>query len=315
MAKMFYTAEEAAKRLGKSTNDLKKLVREGSLREFRDAGKFNYKVDDVEELVAAMGIGSKSEEDPSASSEIILEPVEDSSVEPAPTGGSDVLSLEEVDSADDTSMGTAVAEKKKKEGSVVPSVGVNVFDDEELDDAVDPLAQTAVTDVAGLGLDGSGSGSGILDLTRESDDTSLGAELLDEIYTDEPAAGKEGAAADEASDDTKAGLDMLPEAGEGEEEAFAEEGEEPVTAGVAEGAVVEVLEFAPDAWSAGLTALMAVAILAMWIAGLAGAALVRGVSPGIVQAVYDNMIMYAAGTLVVGVIAGAAAFFLAKRSS
>jgi hypothetical protein len=58
---------------------------------------------------------------------------------------------------------------------VVPSVGVNVFDDDELDEMVDPLAQTAVIDVAGLGIEGMGSGSGILDLTRESDDTSLGA--------------------------------------------------------------------------------------------------------------------------------------------
>src|SRR5205085_11207552 len=32
-----------------------------------------------------------------------------------------------------------------------------------------------------VNLEGVGSGSGLLDLTRESDDTSLGAELLDEI--------------------------------------------------------------------------------------------------------------------------------------
>jgi hypothetical protein len=32
-----------------------------------------------------------------------------------------------------------------------------------------------------VNLEGTGSGSGLLDLTRESDDTSLGAELLDEI--------------------------------------------------------------------------------------------------------------------------------------
>jgi hypothetical protein len=36
-----------------------------------------------------------------------------------------------------------------------------------------------------LGLDAVGSGSGLLDLTRESDDTSLGAELLEEVYSSE----------------------------------------------------------------------------------------------------------------------------------
>ena len=45
------------------------------------------------------------------------------------------------------------------------------------------MAQTAISSapMADLNLEGIGSGSGLLDLTRESDDTSLGAELLDEI--------------------------------------------------------------------------------------------------------------------------------------
>ena len=34
-----------------------------------------------------------------------------------------------------------------------------------------------------LSLEAVGSGSGLLDLTRESDDTSLGAELLEEVYS------------------------------------------------------------------------------------------------------------------------------------
>jgi hypothetical protein len=47
----------------------------------------------------------------------------------------------------------------------------------------DPMAQTAIGSGIQdqINLEGVGSGSGLLDLTRESDDTSLGAELLDEI--------------------------------------------------------------------------------------------------------------------------------------
>ena len=62
--------------------------------------------------------------------------------------------------------------------------GITVFD---VDDAhkPDPLAQTAIG--SGIqdqvNLEGVGSGSGLLDLTRESDDTSLGAELIDEFGT------------------------------------------------------------------------------------------------------------------------------------
>ena len=34
-------------------------------------------------------------------------------------------------------------------------------------------------------MEGAGSGSGLLDLAREADDTALGADLLDEIYPGE----------------------------------------------------------------------------------------------------------------------------------
>jgi len=74
------------------------------------------------------------------------------------------------------------------------STGISVFDAGEVDEA-DPMAATIVTQPGisddDLSLDSVGSGSGLLDLTRESDDTSLGAELLDEIYpTGGSAAGE-----------------------------------------------------------------------------------------------------------------------------
>ena len=46
----------------------------------------------------------------------------------------------------------------------------------------------------GLTLESVGSGSGLLDLTREGDDTSLGADLLEDVYKpdeDGPAGGSE----------------------------------------------------------------------------------------------------------------------------
>jgi hypothetical protein len=60
--------------------------------------------------------------------------------------------------------------------------GVNVLGDSVA--PADPSAQTAISGGGvsdQVSLEGVGSGSGLLDLTRESDDTSLGAELLDEI--------------------------------------------------------------------------------------------------------------------------------------
>jgi hypothetical protein len=61
--------------------------------------------------------------------------------------------------------------------------GINVFGTDDVGFA-DPSAQTSISSNAregtGVNLETVGSGSGLLDLTRESDDTSLGA-VLDEI--------------------------------------------------------------------------------------------------------------------------------------
>jgi hypothetical protein len=76
-------------------------------------------------------------------------------------------------------------------GSVGSRQGINVFGD-DTNVGVDPMAQTAMPGAGSIGdlnLEGIGSGSGLLDLTRESDETSLGAELLDEIG---PGGGAKG---------------------------------------------------------------------------------------------------------------------------
>lgn len=301
MAKMFYSAEQAAQKLGKTVEDLQKLVRSGKIREFRDGDAIHYKVEDVDKLAPAdLGAGSDSE--------IVLEPADESDIVLA-ASGSDALSLEEFEVEDESGGTRATAEKKKdKEGTVVSSVGVSVFDDDELDEVVDPLAQTAISDVANLGLDGAGSGSGILDLTRESDDTSLGSELLDEIYTGEEEATVE------MGDDTRAGLDEAADepSTADEEGIFERQGQRD---GGQRGVTVTSVEYAPDALSAGLTALMVVATAVMLFAGLAAAAMVRGVLPGMVESVYNNMAYYAGGAALVAVLATVVTFLLAKRSS
>ncbi len=321
MAKMFYNAKEAAERLGRPEEEIKGLVREGKLREFRDAGSINYKVSDVDAL-ATKGASSPKPTAPKAaprpvpaavsgsqSGEIVLEPVEDSSVELAPSG-SDVVSLEGVD-AEDTATGARVA-RKAKEGSSVPSVGVNVFDDDELDEHVDPLAQTAVSDVAGLGIESLGSGSGILDLTRESDDTSLGAELLEEIYTGEGEGEGAPAKTAEMGEDTRAGLDQaLPTATPEAAEAVAAEAE-AITASRTV-VVTQLAEYPPDAVSTSLTALLVVAVGVMWIGGLGAAALVRGSVPGLLETLYANLVFFAGGAALIGAIAAAVTYFVSKR--
>jgi hypothetical protein len=65
-------------------------------------------------------------------------------------------------------------------GSTAGRGGVNVLGGDD-DDIADPSAQTAISSGRDqYAVESVGSGSGLLDLTRESDDTSLGA-VLDEI--------------------------------------------------------------------------------------------------------------------------------------
>lgn len=172
MAKPFYSLEEVSTKLGKTEEEVRDLVRDGSLREFRDAGKVFFKAEDVD----ALGSGGSD-----TGTEIPLEPVEDSVPTLADTsGGTSIIGLEPVD------------EQPKKEDTAIPG-GMGVFEDDELEVDADPMAATQVTAAASddqVQLDSSGSGSGLLDLTREADDTSLGAELLDDILpSDTESAG------------------------------------------------------------------------------------------------------------------------------
>lgn len=170
MAKMFYTLEEAAQRLGKSEADVQSMAKRGEITEFRDGDRLIFKVDQIDLLAG----GDDGEDLGDMSSMIPL----------ADSGSGMGISLS------DTGSGAPVDTKER--------TGISVFDAEELDNA-DPSAVTQVSDGPALDdipLDSFGSGSGLMDLTRESDDTSLGADgLLDELYQPptESAAGGTGA--------------------------------------------------------------------------------------------------------------------------
>lgn len=155
MAKMFYTLEEAAQKLGVDEQAIKDMAARNELQQFRDGDKLMFKRDQVD---------AKSSNGAS-----------DGPIDLADSGLGDAIDLKT-----DTSVGVTPPAENPNDAT-----GVSVFDAGEVDLA-DPMAQTQVTgpmiDDEELALESVGSGSGLLDLTRESDDTSLGAELLDEIY-------------------------------------------------------------------------------------------------------------------------------------
>ncbi len=201
MAKMFYTMDETKSALGKSEDDIKQLSREGKLREFRDGPRIMFKADQVEALKSD---GSAAAAAGAAADQVGL------------SAGDTHSGLGLMDSKTGSGSGTAAALKAGSEGlkedtgsgmdvglsgSLSGSLGggslagtaggpgaakgsgkpgVNVFEGGEGE--ADPMAQTHITSPKDqISLEGVGSGSGLLDLTRETDDTSLGAALLDEI--------------------------------------------------------------------------------------------------------------------------------------
>jgi len=151
MAKMFYSLEEAAEKLGRSTDQVREMAASGQLQEFRDRDRLMFKREQVDLL---SGGGDDD----------IIPLADGNDLEP--------LSL--------ASSGSGVALGGEKE-----STGISIFDAEGTDEA-DANAVTRVTNAPGSFQDpgdksASGSG-GLLDLTREGDDTSLGANLLEDVY-------------------------------------------------------------------------------------------------------------------------------------
>jgi hypothetical protein len=220
MAKMFYTLDEAKATLGKNEEEIKQLAREGRLREFRDGPRLMFKADQVDALKAELAAGGEQADlGPSDSGSAMAIGLADSRGmsgtgltlvdESGRSPGAGMQLKDDTAMAADVglsgSVGGMPSPGRSTGGSIggagvpsgtgiaVPSAtgyslpsgsraGVDVFQNDEVD-RVDPAAQTAVTSNIGdqMNIDAVGSGSGLLDLTKESDDTSLGAELLDEI--------------------------------------------------------------------------------------------------------------------------------------
>ncbi len=175
MAKMFYTLEEAAEKLGKTEQEVQEMASSGQLQEFRDGDRLMFKKEQVDLL-------TDSGDDDIISLSDDLEPL---SLSSSDTGSSIGLEL-----------------------NTNESTGISIFDADETE-AADPSAQTQITDSgmdAGFELDASSSGSGLLDLTKEADDTSLGADLLDDIYGQDTMGATSPAGESGIMDDPAAAL-------------------------------------------------------------------------------------------------------------
>lgn len=191
----------------------------------------------------------------------------------------DAISLDEVDKDAVSGM--------KKDDTVITNIGISVFDDADLEIAADPMAKTLMTGGdEDLRLDGSGGGSGLLDLTRESDDTSLGAELLEGI---------------DMGDSGDALVPPTEEEGELDEEVLPDAGAEPAWGAGAAVQVVGVIEPVSPAF----TGLLIAATLTLTLLGALAVANSMAAWPNYLDAMGEQFyIVLAAMVGTGGVFAG-----------
>lgn len=193
----------------------------------------------------------------------------------------DELSLAEAD---------VVVGKAKKEDTVITAEGISIFDEEDLEiEAADPMAKTQIAPSLEdqISIEGVGSGSGLLDLTRESDDTSLGAEVLDHI------------------DETTDGAAELEPASVPEVEPY-----EPQPVAATEAAPTFVEPVDPGAGMFG-GMIIGSAIVALFL-GSVPLASARGAVPGYLEWYKENLLAVLIGAAVLVGVATLVGLFLGK---
>ena len=208
--KMYYTEDEAAAKLGCNVDQLSQYVQEEKIRVFKDGLKNMYNSEEVDALAADMGLGPADSLD--EDEDIVLTPADssvDSEVEISlSTAGEETdigmqgsgtsLPLDAsgsssglVDAVDLATEAEDLSADDKEDTALASAEGGSIFDTSDFEaEGADAMAQTQVSPSLEeqIAMEGVGSGSGLLDLTRESDDTSLGAEILEHIDADAEAA-------------------------------------------------------------------------------------------------------------------------------
>ncbi len=214
--------------------------------------------------------------------------------------GSSIISLEP--SGDTGMMDSPIA----KEGTKVAKVGISVFDDDEIEVETDPMGETQIS--TGVDdFDAVGSGSGLLDLTQEPDDSSLGPELLDVISPSEAADDDiEVEAVDEDTLDDSAGSAMAVME---EEEAVEAMPMSPVAAKtrVATGEM---------AGAAPMNVCLLLGLLGLITLGLATASALQGVWPSVVMDHISSGVVHWSvfgGLALVSIVTGVVALLAGRK--
>jgi len=351
--KLFYSLEEACRKLDKSEDEVRDMISSGQIQEFRDGADLVFKREQVDLLVggdelsdidldisgdSSVGGGSslhmgladtgappaeETDEEDRGSEATPREVLGGSGYGLSETSGgsgfgladsamgesdaglalgsgdSDAgLNLGEGNSGLGLDLGGSGSELGFDLGETGEETGIGAaFEGGEDDDAAETRVSDAVDEE--LSLESVGSGSGLLDLTRESDDTSLGAELLDEVW--DSGSGEFGASA--------SGLFESSEAESGADESAA-----PASSSVGMPMAAAMMEAYDGTWSGlgiGLmigAAISLTAVLVMLVFSVAN------LQPSLAAMMTENLPLWGGGLAGVAIACGLVGMFLGKAS-
>jgi len=305
MAGMFYTLKEVVEKLGKSEDEIKALISQGKLREFRDGANLLFKIDEVEALQADLQLPSEKTTEASA---IELAPLEDSSEIGLESDGTVIAPTEQQLTEADTSI-SGEGINVLGESSELPITDDTLGETQFSQPQVESQAESIEKIEEEVSLDSFGSGSGLLDLSLQADDTSLGADILEDIYSGE--AAQPGAAAAVAN----GGMDLAAEA----EQIFTEPGpeESAAVAGPIEAASPVMMSAAPkpDTQSNSFGIMLLVPLLAAIYTAVIAVAAFKGVAPAILTGAQDIIWYVAIGAAVLALIIMAVGLIFGGKTS
>jgi len=310
MAKLFYTLAEASDRLGKTEDEVREMANSGQLEEMRDGDDIMFKRQQVD-LLAGDADGDALDLDLDLSGDGSELEIADDGDDPTPGGsgyglsdsgtglglggsasGLDIGGSGSGFGFDLGDSGSAAGLDLGGSGSV-SGIGA-AFEGGEDDDSAETRVSDAVDEE--LSLEAVGSGSGLLDLTRESDDTSLGAELLDEVWE----AGDSG--------DFNANATGLFDSAEPEQQTQAQESSAPI-------GLPTVAAYAYDGkWSGTGVGLLVGAVFAMIAVAIMLVTSIMGVTPILAVMVSGDVVGWGGGFLGLAIIAGLVGMFIGKAS-
>jgi len=323
MAKLFYTLNEACELLGKTEDEVREMAQSGLLEEMRDGDQIMFKRQQVDLLAGDGDHADDLDLDFADEGSSLGLGLSDSATNVVPPGADATADIEEPSGGgsgfglSDSGTGLGLAGSGAgldlggsgfgfDLGDSGSAAGLGLAGDPNSDSGMgvvfeggedDDSAETRVADAVDeeLSLEAVGSGSGLLDLTRESDDTSLGAELLDEVWEGEES-GEFGA--------TASGLFESSEP----------EHAEPVAADAPMGLAVAYAEVYDGKWSGAGVGFLVGAVISLVAVSVMLLTSIRGVSPKLGAMVTDDLMIWGGGFAAFAIIAGLIGMFIGKAS-